>query len=805
MRLRSFDSSRSDLASPDERRSAPIEVGGRRRNRAGRSVIGAPLRRLEDPRLIQGQGQYVDDINRPDTYYAVFVRSPEAHARILGIDADEARTMPGVLGVYSGTDLGLTDRMPNLFPAPAVASSKQGFALALDEVAYVGEAVVVVVAESRRQAVDAAELVFVEYDPLPVVVDHLTALDDGTPMAHSDSHSNLVATMHAKYGDVDAAFGAASKVIDVHVHQHRGACASMEPRGVVAVVDDAFGQLVVWSSTQSPYPLRSHLVEFLGLEGDKVRVIAPDVGGGFGPKAALYAEEYVVAALALKLGVAVKWVETRREHFVSTLQQRDQSQLYEVAIDGDGRILGLRGRIVHDNGAYVPYGLVLPATGLQLTAGPYVVPTMDVALEVVYTNKTPTSPIRGAGRPYATFAIERVMDAIARETGLDRVEVRRRNFIPADAFPYEREIKSRDGNPVTLDSGDYELALNNALDAVAGFSARRIQSEAEGKLRGLGIASYTEDTGLGPFEGARVEVLPSGDVVVDTGAASQGQGHATVFAQLVAQELGVDPSRIRIRSADTGHYGYGIATVASRTAVTAGSSVHLAAQEVASMARTLAAEHLEASEDDLVFEDGKVKVVGQPGAEVSLGFLAASMQGTGAKPLPGGRQLPGLAADRAFQMHKPAFAFGTHVAEVEVDPETGFVDVIHYVVAHDCGVVLNPMIVDGQIDGGIAHGLGNALSERVSFTEDGQPVATTFMDYRIMSAVEMPQITKLHTTTPAPFNPLGVKGVGEGGTIPAAATIASAVEDALAPYGAVIDRYPITPEMVFGLIEGART
>jgi carbon-monoxide dehydrogenase large subunit len=766
-------------------------------------MIGAPLRRFEDPRLIQGQGRYVDDIVRPDTHYAVFVRSPEAHARIVGIEVDEAIGMPGVIGVFTGTDLGLTRRMPNLFPAPLVAGSKQGFALALDEVAYVGEVVVVVVARTRRQAVDAAELVFVDYEPLPPVVDHLTALAPDTPMAHSDLDSNLVATMHATYGDVDAAFTAASRVVEIDVHQHRGACASMEPRGVVATVDDLFGQLVVWSSTQSPFPLRTHLVEFLGLEGDKVRVIAPDVGGGFGPKAGLYAEEYVVAALTLKLGVPVKWIETRREHFVATLQQRDQSQAYQVAVDGDGRILGLRGQIIHDNGAYVPYGLVLPSTGLQLTPGPYVVPTMDVKLEVVYTNKTPTSPIRGAGRPYATFAIERVMDAIARETGIDRAEVRRRNFIPAGEFPYEREIKSRDGSPVTVDSGDYELALDSALAVVEGFAARRAHSEASGKLRGLGIASYTEDTGLGPFEGARVEVLPSGDVVIDTGAASQGQGHATVFAQLVADELGVDPSRIRTRAADTAHYGYGIATVASRTAVTAGSSVHLAAREVADLARTLAAEHLEASEADLILEGGMVKVVGQPGAEVSLGALAATMQGTGARALPGGRQMPGLAADRAFQMDKPAFAFGTHVAEVEIDPETGMIDVVHYVVAHDCGVVLNSMIVDGQIDGGVAHGLGNALSERVAFTDQGQPVATTFMDYRIMSAVEMPPITKRHTVTPSPFNPLGVKGAGEGGTIPAAATIVSAVEDALRPYGVVINRYPITPEMVFGLIEGS--
>ena len=768
-------------------------------------MIGESLRRLEDPRLIQGQGQYVDDLTRVDTHHVVFVRSPEAHARILGVETEEARSMPGVLGVFAGADLGLTAPMPNLFPSPLLEESKQGFALAIDEVAYVGEAVVVVVAKTGRQAVDAAEAVFVDYEPLPAVVDYRTALEPEAPPAHTGVDSNLVATMHAKYGDIAEAFASADRIIRVDSHQHRGACASMEPRGVLAMTDDTFGQLVVWSSTQSPFPLRLHLAEFLGLELDRVRVVAPDVGGGFGPKGNLYAEEYVVAALALKLGVPIKWIETRREHFVATLQQRDQSQLYEVAITDEGRILGLRGRIIHDNGAYVPYGLVLPSTGLQLTPGPYVVPTMDIELQVVYTNKTPTSPIRGAGRPYATFAIERVVDAIAREIGIDRAEARRRNFIPAGAFPYEREIRSRDGNRVTVDSGDYELALNNALAASVGFSDRRARSEANGRLRGLGIASYTEDTGLGPFEGARVEVLPSGDVVVDTGAATQGQGHSTVFAQLVSSELGVDPSRVRIRSGDTEHYGYGISTVASRTAVTAGSSVHLAARAVADLARTLAAAHLEASEADLVLEDGNVRVVGQPGAEISLGALAKSMQGKGATPLPGGQQLPGLAADRAFQMQKPGFAFGTHVAEVEIDPDTGFVAVVRYVVAHDCGVVLNPMIVDGQIDGGVAHGLGNALSERVVFSEDGQPVSTTFMDYRIMSAVEMPAITKLHSVTPSPFNPLGVKGAGEGGTIPAAAAVVSAVEDALAPFGAVIDRYPITPEMVFGLMERSQT
>ena len=530
-------------------------------------MIGAPLRRLEDPRLIQGQGRYVDDLERPGTLHAVFVRSPEAHARIVDIDIEGVSDLPGVVAVCAAADLGLVDPMPGMFPAPPAA--KRAHALAVEEVAYVGEAIVVVVATSRREAVDAAERVYVEYEPRPAVVNHFSALDPDVPMAHVDLESNLVTTMKAAYGDTDTAFRSADRVIDVELHQHRGACASIEPRGVFAYRDELLGELVVSSSTQSPFPLRQHTAEFLGLELDAVRVVTPDVGGGFGPKAGLYAEEFVVAALAMRLGRPVKWVESRREHFVCTLQQRDQSQIFQVAADADGKIQGLRGRIIHDNGAYVPYGFVLPATGLALTAGPYVVPTLDVVLDVVYTNKTPTSPIRGAGRPYAIFAIERVIDAIARELGIDRADVRMRNYVPADAFPYERQLKGRDGSLVTLDSGDYELALNNALAAVEGFEDRRLASESRGRLRGLGIASYLEDTGLGPFEGARVEVLPSGDVVVETGAASQGQGHWTVFAQLVASELGVDPTRVRVRSADSGHYGYGISTVASRTAVTA--------------------------------------------------------------------------------------------------------------------------------------------------------------------------------------------------------------------------------------------
>lgn len=768
------------------------------------NAIGRPLRRLEDPRLITGGGRYVDDIQLADTLHAAFVRSPVAHGRITGIDASAAEASPGVVGVFTGADLGFTEPMPNLYPAPPVADSRQGHPLAPDEVTYVGEAVAVVVADSARAAADAVELIAVDYDILPAAVDHIAAAAPGATPAHEGLASNIVCTMHAGFGDIDGAFATADRIIQVDVHQHRGACASIEPRGVLAHVDRNTDTTVVWSSTQSPYPLRTNLAEYLDVPIGELRVIAPDVGGGFGPKAAIYAEEYVVVALARRLRRPVKWIEGRREHFVATLQQRDQSHFLEVAVRSDGTLLGIRGRIIHDNGAYVPYGLVLPATGLQLMTGPYVLPALDLSLDVVYTNKTPTNPIRGAGRPYATFAHERVIDAVARELGLTPVDVRRRNLIPADAFPFEVPLPARGGGHVTLDSGNYQQALDAALDAgdAPGFSKRRRDADVEDRLIGAGVGMYIEDTGLGPFEGAEIEILPDGTALINTGAASQGQGHATTFAQIASEVLGIEPTDFVVRSADSDRYGYGISTAASRTMVTAGSSVHVAAEQVADLARQLAAEHLEASIDDLVLTAGRVAVRGQPDSGVSLAELARSVQGRGGvalHPTIG----PGLKAEHAFRLMRPTYAFGCHRAEVEVDPLTGLVTVLDYVVVHDCGTVINPMIVDGQIDGAVAHGIGNALAERTLFSDDGQPLATTFMDYRIVSAVEMPPLTKVHTVTPAPDNPLGVKGAGEGGTLPVAATIAAAVEDALAELGVVVNRYPLTPSVVRDLIQHA--
>jgi carbon-monoxide dehydrogenase large subunit len=642
---------------------------------------------------------------------------------------------------------------------------------------------------------------------LPVIIDHRRALDPDAAPAHLDSDTNLVGTLTAAFGDVDAAFEAAARRVTVEVDQHRGALASMEGRAVLAYWDDSDRRLTIWTSSQAPHTVRAHLVNYLGLSPDEVRVIAPDVGGGFGPKAAIYPEEYVVAALALKLRRPVKWTERRREHFVATNQQRGQSGIIEAAVDPDGLILGLRVRLEHDCGAYVPYGIVVPMTTLRLLSGPYAIPALDAAIEVVFTNATPTGAIRGAGRPNATFAVERVVDAIARDLGIDRSEVRRRNFVRPDQQPYVVDIPASDGRKVTYDSGDYVAALERALVVadVDGFEQRRAASAGQGRLRGFGIASYVEDTGLGPYEGVRVEVLTSGEVLVETGASSQGQGHATVLAQICATHLGVSPERVRVRGGDTATYGHGIATVASRSGQTTASAVHVAAGELAETVKNLAADRLEASSADIVLVDGVAMVVGQPGTEIPLGELAAGLQPKLGASLPEGQHTPGLSAERVLPFDGLAYTFGTHVAEVEVDPETGHVVVANYVVVHDCGTLLNPMIVDGQIDGGVAHGLGNALSEQVRFSEDGQPLTTSFMDYRLMTAADMPRLTKIHTETPSPTNPLGAKGAGEGGTIPAAAAVASAVEHALEGTGVTVDHYPISPEWVRTAISRAPT
>jgi carbon-monoxide dehydrogenase large subunit len=765
-------------------------------------MIGEPLRRLEDPRLITGRGRYVDDLEAPGALHAVFIRSQEAHATVRSIEFAEG-DHPGA-AFFAASDLGLTAPMPIQNPSPLIRSSRTAPPLATEEVCYVGQPVAVVLAPSVAEALDAAESVFVDYESLPASTDHRSGLEEGSSTAHVGSESNLAALLEVGYGDAAAVIAGSDLVVDLDFDQHRGALASLEGRGVLARWDPLEERLSMWTSSQAPHAVRTMVSGYLGLSPDDLRVTSPDVGGGFGPKAVVYPEELVLAAAARLLGTSIKWVERRREHFTASIQQRGQSGRVEAAYDPDGRILALRARLIHDLGAYVPYGVVVPMTTLRLMSGPYVIPNLDVSLSCVFTNKTPTGAIRGAGRPNATFLLERTIDSIAAELGLDRAEIRRRNLVPESRMPYRVELPASDGTPVTYDGGDYHAALEAALSAadLDGFEDRKMVSADQGKLRGFGIAAYVEDTGIGPYDGARIEILPTGEVILETGVSSQGQGHATVFAQICAQHLGVAPEKVRVHSGDTDRYAQGVPTVASRTGQSGANAVHSTAAALADTVKRLAASRLEAAPEDIVLEDGVAMVVGQPGSEIPLGDLASATQAKFGGSIPEGQTLPGLSAERAVPYGGSAFTYGTHVAEVEIDVETGHVSVDRYVVVHDCGTMLNPMIVDGQIDGGVAHGLGNALLERVVHDDSGQPLTTSFMDYQLMTAADMPALTKIHRETPSPTNALGAKGAGEGGTIPAAAAVVSAIEHALGEGVDPITHYPVSAQWVLSAIRG---
>ena len=770
----------------------------------GVRYLGASVKRVEDPRLITGRARYVDDIELPDLLHAAFVRSAHAHARLTGIEREAALALPGVRSVFTLADFGAAyadKRMPLTFPSPLFKQAITQYPLARDEVCYVGEPIAVVVAESRHIAEDAVALVGVDYEPLPAVIDCEAAFA-GDTVAHAGASDNLVATLKGQFGDAAAAFSRAPHVFKERYELHRGGCHSMECRGVIARHDSFDDTLTVWSSTQSPYPVRKFLSLYLDRDESRTRVIAPDVGGGFGPKAAFYPEEVVISLAAMKLGRPVKWIEDRREHFVATTQQRNQVWELEIAARDDGKILGIRGRAIHDHGAYSPYGLLLALTSLSPFPGPYALPALDLTLHVVHTNATPTSPVRGAGRPYAAFVIERLVDLVARELKRDPAEVRRRNYVAKEQMPYATGMKYRDGSPIAYDSGDYAACLEKALQLsdYAKFPARQAEARREAKYLGIGIASYIEDTGVGPFEGALVRVLPNGKVLILTGAASQGQGHATVLAQVCADELGVDIENVMVQAADTGIFPLGIGTIGSRIAVTAGSSVFEAARSVRQKALKLAADALEVDEQDLVIEDGVIRVAGVPDLKLSLGEAAQRLNGVPGMPIPAGLS-PGLEATAYHAAGKTAYANGTNVAEVEVDIGTGAVTLLRYSVGHDCGTLLNPKLVDGQIIGGVVHGIGNALFERMVYDAEGQPLTMNYGEYLLPLATEMPPIAVAHFESPSPLNPLGVKGAGEGGTIPAAAAVIAATENALSPFAVRITSHPISPQEIVELID----
>ena len=769
--------------------------------------IGKPIKRIEDLPLLQGRGRFVDDLQFPGMLQAAFVRSPHAHALIRGIDARKALQAPGVQAVFTLSDLApllSQERIPLQFRTAQLPPDITPFVLAKDEVAFVGEAVAVVIADTRYIAEDAAALVEVDYEPLPAVSDCRKALAPGSPCAHRGRASNLMTEFWLAYGDVAAAFARAPHRVSVNLKQHRGGAHSIEGRGALAVYDVNEDRLTLWSSTQLAHEVRAFLMTLLRLDENQVRVVAPDVGGGFGAKFVMYPEEVVVAAACLKLRRPIKWIEDRREHFLSAIQERDQYWDLDVAFDADGRLLGIRGRMIHDEGAYTPQGVNLPYNASTALPGPYILPAYEINVQVVDTNKVASMPVRGAGYPEGAFAMERVLDRIAQELALDRAEVRRRNLVPADQIPYVSPLKTRSGSAITLDSGDFPRCQQMALDAIdySGFTERRDRARAEGRYLGIGIGNGMKGTGRGPFESGIVRIGRSGRISVYTGAMPMGQGIKTALAQICAEQFGVPPDEITVMAGDTAIIPHGQGGFASRQTVTAGSAVHLAASAVREKALAVAAHLLEASPGDLEMKDGRIDVAGVPGSGVTLRAVAEAVSGVPGYALPGGFE-PGLESMKDFIPSALTYGMGCHAVEVEVDVGTCGVRILRYVVVSDSGRVINPMIVEGQIAGGTVHGIGNALLEWMGYDDQAQPLTTTLADYLLPSATDVPNIEMQFIECLSPLNPLGVKGVGEAGCVPAAGAIISAVENALEPFGVRIEEYPMTPARLFALIPGA--
>jgi carbon-monoxide dehydrogenase large subunit len=767
-------------------------------------LFGASVRRREDARLITGQGRYVADVALPGMLHVAVHRSAHAHARLAGIDAAPARRRPGVVHVMVPADVAALPRMP-LLPHPSLTAPVCPEILPREIASYAGQPLALVVAEGADQAADAADAVRVEYEPLPAVASLDDALRPGGPRVHPGG--NVVSRFAQRVGDPEGALARADVVLRERFRLHRGAGMAMETRAIAARWEAELGQLTVWSTTQAPQILRRMLARYLGLPEHAVRVVTQDIGGGFGPKAIVYAEDILVPLLARALGRPVRFVETRREHLLAVTQERDQWHEVELGLTREGRIAALRDAFAHDCGAFVSWGIIVPLITSVSVPGPYRVPNYEVTFTAVYTNRVPVTPVRGAGRPQAVFVMERMLDLAAEHLGLDRVAIRARNLIEPHEFPYDVGLTSRDGSPRRYDSGNYPECLRRVAEAAgwAGFAAERERARSAGRALGIGFALFVEDTGLGPYEGIRVRVDPLGRVFVFSGASSQGQAHETTLAQIVADGLSVPLEQVTVVPGDTAGIPYGVGTFASRVAVLASASAVQAAAEVRKKALAVAADHLEAAPEDLSLEDGRIAVRGAPGRGLRLGDVAAIA--TAPRPgyaVPGGMD-PGLEASGYVHVVQSTYSSGAHAAVVEVDVETGAVRLVRYVAVDDCGTMINPMVVEGQVHGGIAHGIGNALLEEVAYDAAGQLLTGTLMDYALPRASDVPALDVHHVVTPSPLNPLGVKGAGEGGTLPAPAAIANAVIDAIDAPGLRVAEMPLTRERLWRLLRAART
>lgn len=791
--------------------------------------VGKSIKRTEDPRLIKGLAHYVDDVRLPDTLHVAFVRSIYAHARISSIDTTEAANAPGVVAIYTGKDI--AERVGPVPCAAALPDLKvpDYRVLATGKALFVGHPIAAVVATDRYVARDAADLIAVDYEELPAVVDVEQAAQGGA-LVHESFGDNIAYKLTSGEGDVEAALKSADKIVSQKMVHQRLAPIAMEPRGVLARYFPGEEELTVWSSTQIPHLLRTQLALMIGIPENKLRVITPEVGGGFGSKLNVYAEEALLGWISMQLGKPVKWIESRRENVQSTIHGRAQVGTVEVGCKNDGTITGLRYNVVADLGAY--HQLLTPAiptlTGLMLS-GAYKIPAIQMNVTGVFTNKMSTDAYRGAGRPEATYVVERVMDIVAAELKMDPVEVRRKNFPKADEFPFHT------ATGLEYDSGDYEAALDKALD-LSGYQSLRSEqakARAEGRLMGIGMSSYVEICALGPsqampaggWESATVRIEPTGKVTVMTGASPHGQGQETSFAQIAADELGVDINDVTVIHGDTAIVQYGIGTFGSRATAVGGTAVLIAIQKLKEKAAKIAAHMMQCDATSVAFEAGKysrqaaaaaaagtsepVVPVGeapagalpepQTNGRTSLTIQEIALAAHIAKELPPDTE-PGLSATYFFEPKNFTFPFGTHICIVEIDKDTGEVKIVKYVAVDDCGKVINPLLVDGQVHGGIVQSIGQALYEEVVYDDQGQLVTGELMDYALPKASQIPWLETDRTETPSPVNPLGVKGVGEAGTIGATPAIVNAVVDALSPYGVKHLDMPVRPEKVWRLI-----
>jgi carbon-monoxide dehydrogenase large subunit len=773
-------------------------------------LFGSAIKRREDPRLMTGTGTYVDDMTLPGMLEMVLVRSPHAHARLRSIDVSRAKAAPGVVAVFTGSDLeGVMKPVPCIWTLPDMKAPTRR-AITRDKARFAGDIVAAVVATNRYTASDAAALVSVDYEVLPAVVDAEAAMKAGAPLLHDDVPQNTAFSWKLEAGD-QSVFDAAPVKVHLRLVNQRLIPTSLEGRAVLAQPGPT-GEVTVWTSTQIPHLVRLQLARVLGLPEHKLRVIAPEVGGGFGAKQNFYPEEMLATSLAVRLRRPVKWVEQRRENFVATTHGRDHVQDAVIVGTREGAIMGIRVTSRANVGAY--FSMFAPAvpTGLfgLMLSGAYRLPAISCQVYGVLTNTTTVDAYRGAGRPEAAHLVERLVDMFAAEIGTDPVEVRKKNFIQPVAFPYTTITG------VTYDSGNYQAALDKALDMASYADLRRQQAEARkaGRLMGIGICSFVEICGIAPsqvlgsaggglggWESSTVRVLPTGKVTVLTGSSPHGQGHETTFAQIVADELGIPMDDVEVVHGDTAQVPLGIGTFGSRSAAVGGGALLLSTRKVKDKAVQLAAHLLEASAADVVMEEGRFSVRGAPGRAV--GWSDVSLQAFLAHNVPAGLE-PALEATTFFDPSNFTWPFGTHICVTEVDPDSGQVQVLRYVAVDDCGPVINPLIVDGQVHGGITQGLAQALYEGAEYDDAGQLLTGSFMDYAVPCAAQTPPYETAHTVTPAPHNPLGVKGIGEAGTIAASAAVVNSVVDALSPLGIRHLDMPLKPERVWRAIQSAR-